>query len=73
MFYLFFSFSNGNTAWKVRDVSPPTRLAFFDDKHVSHNYSYLFNPACLRTLFNVPIGISTLSFPAIVTVPGLTG
>jgi len=34
-------------------------------------YSYFFNPACFKALFNVPGGISTLDFPATVTVPFL--
>jgi hypothetical protein len=30
-------------------------------------------PACLRTEFSVPRGMSLLSFPAIVTSPGFVG
>jgi hypothetical protein len=60
-----------DAARKVGNISPPTRFTFFKDNHISHNY--LFKPACFRTLLNVPTGMSILSLPAIVTVPGLVG
>ena len=70
-FYLVFAFADSHTAWKVRYVCTPTRFTLFENNHISHNY--FFNPACFRTLFNVPTGMSILSLPAIVTVPGFVG
>ena len=38
--------------------------------HSAWHLPYFFQPACLKTLFNVPGGRSSLGFPATVTRPG---
>jgi hypothetical protein len=66
-------FSHSDTSGQIRNIGPKRRWPLFHHDHEFHAYPCLFNPACLSTLFNVPGGISTLGFPATVTVPALDG
>jgi hypothetical protein len=57
--------------WQVRAVGTPAcRCLLVDDDVLSHVRGP-FNPACRRMLPSVPLGISLLAFPAMVTLPGL--
>ena len=71
LFDLGFGFADGDAAGKVGNIGPPAFITLFYYDHVSHNY--FLRPACFKTLFKVPGGMSILSFPAIVTVPGFAG
>ena len=66
-FSLFSCFANRDASRKIRHIGAERCRAFFDDCNVVH----FFKPACFKILLSVPGGTSTLSFPAIVTVPGL--
>jgi len=62
--------TRGNAPGKIGNVCPIGGGAFFNDNQVAHlSYSYFFSPACFNALFKVPGGMSTLGFPATVTVP----
>jgi hypothetical protein len=38
-----------------------------------HGLAHFLSPACFSALLRVPGGMSTLGFPATVTVPGFVG
>src|SRR5262245_20184878 len=63
----------GYASRKIRHVSGVVPVSFFDNYRVSHSIAYRLSPACLRILFNVPGGKSSLGFPATVTRPVLLG
>ncbi len=67
------SFTYGDATGKVRHIRPEARWPTLEDNQVLHTLPHCFRPACLRTLFSVPRGTSTLAFPATVTVPGFVG
>ena len=71
--YFHASLANGDAARKVRYVGPETCRALLDNNQILHSLPHFFRPACLRMLFSVPGGTSTLSLPATVTVPGFDG
>jgi len=67
-------FRSGNASWEVRHIGADTCSALLKDDGVSHvEIPHSVRPACLRAFFSVPGGMSTLGFPATVTVPGLVG
>jgi hypothetical protein len=45
---------------KIGHVGGVVPVSFFDNYRVSHSVAYLLSPACLRILFNVPGGKSSL-------------
>ena len=66
----FFSFAYRYATRQIGDVCSEAIFPFFYHDHITHNslQSYFFKPDCFNTPFKVPLGISTLSLPAIVTV-----
>jgi hypothetical protein len=69
-----FRVRGSHAAREVRHIRSEGSQALLNHDQVTHSlYSVFFKPACLSTLFRVPGGISTLSLPATVTVPGFTG
>jgi hypothetical protein len=58
--------AGGDATGKIWGICREASPRPFDDNQVFHG----FNPACLRTLFNVPGATSSPGFPATVTRPG---
>jgi len=63
-------FANRNTTRKVGHIRAKARWTFFNHDEILHALPHFFKPACLRMLFSVPEGTSTLPLPETVTVPG---
>jgi len=60
-------FARGHTTGQVRHISAIPSPGLFVNDCIFH---FRLSPACLRTLFKVPRGISSEGCPATVTVPG---
>src|SRR6185295_19662211 len=69
------SLASCDTSRKVWNVCAVTCPALLNHNEVFHNsyLSHFLRPALLRMLLSVPGGMSMPSFPATVTVPGLSG
>ncbi len=66
----FSSRTSSDAAWEIGNIGRIVPLCLFDDNGVADCVSFhFFRPACLRMLFNVPGGRSSLGFPATVTRP----
>ena len=71
--YLITRFAGGNTPGQVGYIGTERGRALLDDDKVLHGLPHFLSPACFSALFKVPGGMSTLGFPATVTVPGFVG
>ena len=68
--YLIARFARGDASGQVRNIGTERGRPLFDDDEVLHGLPHFLSPACFSALFKVPGGMSTLGFPATVTVPG---
>jgi len=68
--YLSLGITGRDATRKIGGVGGKTGSRFFDHDEI---FLHGFNPACFKTLFNVPGARSSPGLPGSVTNPGLTG
>src|SRR6185436_10176036 len=71
--HLVLCFAHGNTSGQIGNICPDRCLTLLKNHEVFHVVQSFFNSACFQMLPSVPTGMSTLIFPATVTVPGFVG
>ena len=65
LFHLVDRIANRYAARQVRDVSSLILLTLFDNDDVFHVYLLFLHAGCFKTLFNVPVGMSSPGYDSL--------